>query len=144
MYSNSIYSLFLTKRRTFKEIQKLYHKSSFTRVYRYAREFFTHMETSPTAVKSYKSKPMLGTHCRAFNSGTVTNCFYDLGLSRLRFEHPTFRLRCQRSNPPPQYSYKIHQELNIYKCKSSHPLPLFQIFQKGRVGHIYMYEIIVL
>ena len=25
--------------------------------------------------------------------------FYDLGLSRLGFEHPTFRLRCKRSNP---------------------------------------------
>ena len=25
--------------------------------------------------------------CRAFGSGTVTTCFYDLGLSRLGFEH---------------------------------------------------------
>ena len=32
-------------------------------------------------------------------SGAVTNCFYDLGLSRLLFEHPTFRLRGERSNP---------------------------------------------
>ena len=40
------------------------------------------------------------TYCRAFGSGTVTTCFfYDLGLSRLRFEHPTFRLRGERSNP---------------------------------------------
>ena len=29
----------------------------------------------------------------------VTTCFYDLHLSRLGFEHPTFRLRGQRSNP---------------------------------------------
>ena len=29
----------------------------------------------------------------------ITTCFYDLGLSRLGFEHPTFRLRGQRSNP---------------------------------------------
>ena len=28
--------------------------------------------------------------CRAFGSGTVTSCFYDLGLLRLGFEHPTF------------------------------------------------------
>ena len=33
------------------------------------------------------------TYCRAFSSGTVPSCFYDLGLSRMRFEHPTFRLR---------------------------------------------------
>ena len=25
--------------------------------------------------------------------GAVTTCFYDLGLSQLGFEHPTFRLR---------------------------------------------------
>ena len=28
----------------------------------------------------------------------VTNCFYDLDLSRLEFEHPTFRFRGERSN----------------------------------------------
>ena len=28
------------------------------------------------------------TYCRAFSSGAVTNCFYDLGLWRLGFEHP--------------------------------------------------------
>ena len=31
--------------------------------------------------------------------GAVTTCFHNLGLSRLEFEHPTFRLRVQRSNP---------------------------------------------
>ena len=39
------------------------------------------------------------TNYRAFSSGAVTTCFYDLGLSRRGFEHPTFRLRGQRSNP---------------------------------------------
>ena len=34
-----------------------------------------------------------------FSSGAVTICFYDLGLLRLKFEHPTFRLRGERSNP---------------------------------------------
>ena len=29
----------------------------------------------------------------------VTTCFYYLGLSRLGFEHPTFRLQDERSNP---------------------------------------------
>ena len=32
-----------------------------------------------------------------FSSGAVTTCFYDLGLSRLEFEYPTFRLLGQRS-----------------------------------------------
>ena len=35
---------------------------------------------------------------RVFSSGAVTICFYNLGLSQLGFEHPTFRLRGQRSN----------------------------------------------
>ena len=33
------------------------------------------------------------------SSGVVTNCLNDLGLLRLGFEHPTFRLRDQRSKP---------------------------------------------
>ena len=37
-------------------------------------------------------------YCRAFSSGAVTTCFYDLGLSRLPFEHPNFRLRGELSN----------------------------------------------
>ena len=36
--------------------------------------------------------------CWAISSEAVTSCFYDLGLSRLGFEHPAFRLRGQRSN----------------------------------------------
>ena len=40
--------------------------------------------------------------CRAFNSESVTEsvmtCFIDLGLPRLEFEHPTFRLRGGPSN----------------------------------------------
>ena len=38
------------------------------------------------------------TYCRAFSNGAVTTCFYDVGPSRLGFEHPTFRLRDQRFN----------------------------------------------
>ena len=34
----------------------------------------------------------------ALGSGGVTTCFYDLGLSRLGIEHPTFRLQGERSN----------------------------------------------
>ena len=36
--------------------------------------------------------------CRAFGSGAVTTCIYDLGLSRLGSKHQTFRMRGQRSN----------------------------------------------
>ena len=39
------------------------------------------------------------TYCRVISSGTVTMCFYDLGLSRVRFEYPTFHLRGQRCKP---------------------------------------------
>ena len=38
------------------------------------------------------------TYCRVFSSGAATTCFYDLGLRRLGFKHPTFRLRDERSN----------------------------------------------
>ena len=36
--------------------------------------------------------------CRAFGSGAVNTCFYDLCLSRLGFEHLTFRMWGERSN----------------------------------------------
>ena len=39
------------------------------------------------------------TYCRALRSGAVTTYFYDLGPSRLRFEHPTFRLQDECSSP---------------------------------------------
>ena len=42
--------------------------------------------------------PVTITYCRASGSGAVTTCFYDVGLSRLGFENPTFRLRGQRSS----------------------------------------------
>ena len=38
------------------------------------------------------------TRYRAFSSGSVTIWFYDLGLSRLAFEHHTFSLRGEHSN----------------------------------------------
>ena len=41
--------------------------------------------------------PDTHTFFQAFGSGAVTNCLKDLGLSRLGFEHPTFRLRGERS-----------------------------------------------
>ena len=39
------------------------------------------------------------TFCRAFGSRAVDTCFYDLGLSRLEYEHPSVRMRVVRSSP---------------------------------------------
>ena len=47
-------------------------------------------------------------NCRAFGSGDVTTRFNDLGLSQLRFEHPTFRMRGDCSNWP-----RHHRSLNL-------------------------------
>ena len=44
------------------------------------------------------SEDLWHTYCRAFSSGAVTTCFYDLGLSRLGFEHTTFSSRGQHSS----------------------------------------------
>ena len=38
------------------------------------------------------------TYCRAFSSGDVPTGIYDLDLSRLGFEHATFRMRGERTN----------------------------------------------
>ena len=80
-------------------------------VYGPTREFFTHMETPPLPVKGCKFNLFsahllwngasvynghlrgLVTYCRAFGSWAVTVCFYDLGLSRLGFEHSTSACR---------------------------------------------------
>ena len=69
-------------------------------------EFFTHMEASPLLVNAYARHSWgirlkwsfsrtrdTHTYCPAFESGTVTTFFKDLGLSRMEFEHPTFRPR---------------------------------------------------
>ena len=96
-------------------------------IFRPIWEFFTHMETSQLLVKAanfdlcsaliaieqwgFFSVPHLlwhgassprtrdtHTNWSAFCTGAVSTCFYDLGLSRLGFEHPTFSLRDARSN----------------------------------------------
>ena len=38
-------------------------------------------------------------YCWAFSSRAITTCFYDLALSWLGFERPTFRLQDERSSP---------------------------------------------
>ena len=39
------------------------------------------------------------TYCKAFNNGAVATCFYDWGLLRLGFKHPTFRFQDECSKP---------------------------------------------
>ena len=90
-------------------------------------EFFNHLETLPLPVKCCKFWRILGTHgfwavritlawirefcllwssprtedthtyCREFSSGATNTCFYDLCFSELRFNHPIFRIRGERS-----------------------------------------------
>ena len=68
------------------------------------------------------------TCCRALDIGAVTTCFNDLGLSRLGFEHPTFRLRDQRSNPLRQRrgQYNVTFVLTYTDITLSH-MPFLQI-----------------
>ena len=47
---------------------------------------------------SYPSTRDTHTYCPGFGSWTVTTCLSDLRLSRLGFEHPTFRMRGELSN----------------------------------------------
>ena len=65
----------------------------------------TYCDTRYPFITVISEDPCTKTYCRAFSSGAVTTCFYDLGMSRLGFEHLTFRLRGQRSKstaPPPR------------------------------------------
>ena len=48
---------------------------------------FFYCDTGHPFIMSITEDPL------AFGSGSVTTCFYYLGLLRLIFEHPTFRLR---------------------------------------------------
>ena len=61
-------------------------------------------------------------------SWAVTTCFYDLGLSRLGFEHKTFRLRGERFYPPRCRRGSLDSELfskigqsSIMICKIGNP-----------------------
>ena len=59
------------------------------------------------------------TYCRTFSSGAVTTCFYDWGLSRLGFEHPTFFLRCEHFYPLHHCSGPIGQKKLINQSINS-------------------------
>ena len=113
----------------------------FVCVFGFHWEFFSHM-MSPLPVKGLKSLPLLGTYshwavphllwhgtsvyndpprgietntcCWVFSSGAtcITTCFYDLGLSRLGFEHETFRLWGECSS---QLRHRCSYELMSWK-----------------------------
>ena len=69
----------------------------------------------------------------AFTSGVATTCFLPLGLSRLGFKHPTFRLWGERSNPLSHhrgalsygrsYKKKIGNNAVWFKIRSFDPFP---------------------
>ena len=76
-------------------------------VYCPTREFFTHIETwgffsvphllllGASVYNGFLRGPVTPTTTgffRAFSSWAATTCFYDVGLSRLWFEQPNFRL----------------------------------------------------
>ena len=62
----------------------------------YNDDFISSDQMGQTFLKAWH----VGTvNCWAFGSEAVTTCTYDLGLSRLGFENPTFRLRGERSSP---------------------------------------------
>ena len=56
------------------------------------------------------------TYSQVFGSGAVTTCFYDFGLSRQGFKHPTFRLGGERSNQLRQHrSFQLRIVYSIRK-----------------------------
>ena len=82
----------------------------------------------------------------------VTSYFYDLGMWRLRFKHPTFRLRNQR------YTYtshsrgvrcpsvclnvrlSVHQSVcKLFTCTSSFPQPL-DLFQPNLTQNTFKWR----
>ena len=59
----------------------------------------TYLDTGHSVSNGHLRAPMTHTYCRAFSSWAVITCFYDFDLSRLGFEHPTFRLRLWTLKP---------------------------------------------
>ena len=59
---------------------------------------YTYCDTGHTSKWSSPKTHDTHTYCRVFCGGAVTTCFNTLGLSRLEFGHPTFRLRGEHSN----------------------------------------------
>ena len=58
----------------------------------------TSTPTVTRGIRLQRSSPRTSdtyTFCWTFDSGAVTTCFSDLGLSRLEFEHPTLSLLCE-------------------------------------------------
>ena len=57
-------------------------------------------------------------HGTSLYNGAVTTCFNDLGLSRLGFEHPNFRLRGELSNPLRHRRTTLFELLQLIVCMS--------------------------
>ena len=72
-----------------------------------------HLLWHGASVYSWSSPRTRDTHtfCITNSSGAVITCFYDIGLSRLGLQHPTFRFLDQRSTPtapPPRFKISEH------------------------------------
>ena len=60
------------------------------------------------------------TYCQALSSGAVTTWFYDLGLSRLRFEHATAAVKKKKRSKNKMFPYFVWgTELDMFhrNCK---------------------------
>ena len=69
------------------------------------------------------------TYCRAFDSGAVTTCFNYLGLSRLGFEHPTFRLWYERSNPLRPTAVALTLKITLFPTSEGYNTLFRMVFQ---------------
>ena len=84
------------------------------------------------------------TYCRAFSSASVTTCFYEFSLSRLRFEHPTFLLRGDRSNRlrhrRGKSLSKLYFAMHSLQLTSFHPFEFlsFMIIDVASLNQIFL------
>ena len=75
------------------------------------------------------------TYCQAFDIAAVTTCFNDLSLSRLGFEHQTFRLQGERSNP------QLHRRGTTF-CINIHPVnSKFTTLHVQHLVHVLIYTV---
>ena len=96
----------------------------------------TYGDTGHPFLRSSPRTRDIRTRCRAFGSGTVTTCFSDLGLSRPGFEHPTFRLRGERSTsaPPSRPMYMKWYKSECFFCVKVYKIPMASICLVQRIG----------
>ena len=70
------------------------------------------------------------TYCREFGYGAVTTCFYDLGPSRLGFEHLTLHLRGELSSQLCHHCGQNIKRKNMYEQDFLHKFKYILLIQK--------------